>query len=464
MRVSRMFRLLAAVVMTVLLCGCDKYLIGGESQLMRPPYPAGEARKIQEQLTKELGVFTLKYPKNGDYRSAIIRVDLNGNGTEEALVFYRKDASEPISLAVLGQNEKGWQVLDTRKSEGGEVERVMFGNVNNDKCTEIIVGWTMYSTGLNIISAYSFNENRINPIDVREFSETQASNISVAYTDMQIHDFDNDGCDEIIASYINLSEVTATAKLIEFHRGVDDSNAMSVTDTAPLDGHVLYYVGVKKAKLDDNVFGVALDGYKDNSKMVTEYIYWDSLSGDLKTPFYSEEDKSVVCTARSIYTTSRDIDSDDVLDIPVTEYLPGYDDASDSPMYLTSWYNADFEQSGYNFIRRKRTVINTAENYSVTWQSSWDDNVTCRIDEKNRILYFYHYQKDKFAFSDEIFRIRVFSVEEWESQLDELATAGSLPDYIVLDRSGDTLYIALFAQGQSYVYEDSVVSYFSLMK
>lgn len=464
MRISRTVRLIAAVLMMVMLCGCDKYFIGGNRQLMRPPYPAGEARKIQEQLTKTLGVFTLKYPKNGDYRSAIIQIDLNSDGIDEALVFYRKDESEPISLAILEQNEDSWNVVDTRKSEGGEVERVMFGNVNSDNCTEIIVGWTMYSTGLNIISAYSFNENKINSIDVREFSEAQATNISVAYTDMQIYDFDNDGCDEIIASYINPSEVTSTAKLIEFHRGVDKSDAMSVTDTVSLDGHVLYYVDAKKAKLDENIFGVILDGYKDNSKMITEYIYWDSVNGDLKAPFYDEETKAVTCTARSIYTTSRDIDSDEVTDIPVTEYLPGYDDASDSPMYLTSWYNVDFQQSGYSFIKRKRTVINTAENYSVTWQSSWDNNVTCRIDEKNRILYFYRYQKDKFAFSDEIFRIRVFSADEWESQLKELEKAGSIPDYTVLEETGDTLYIALFAQDQDYVDKNSIVSYFSLMK
>ena len=31
----------------------------------------------------------LKYPKTGEYRSAIILKDLNGDGEEEALAFYR---------------------------------------------------------------------------------------------------------------------------------------------------------------------------------------------------------------------------------------------------------------------------------------------------------------------------------------------------------------------------------------
>lgn len=464
-RISKMVRLLAAVVILAVLCGCDNYLIGGDRQLMRPPYPAGEARKIQEQLTKSLGAVTLKYPKNGEYRSAIIQIDLNGDGTDEALVFYRQDESKPISLAVFKQSSGNWELVSQKDSEGGEVERVMFGDVNNNGSNEIIVGWTMYSTGLNIISAYNFKDDSINAIDVREFSEAQAANISVAYTDMQVYDFDNDGCDEIIASYINLSEVTATAKLIEFHRGVAGADAMNVTDTVTLDGHVLNYADTKVAKLtDDGIFGVVLDGYKDNSTMITEYIYWDTLDGDLKSPFYSEEEKAVTCTARNIDTTSRDIDSDGVIDIPVTEYLPGYDDASDSPMYLTTWYNVDFEQTGYSFISRKRVVINMAENYSVTWQSSWDNNVTCRIDETNRILYFYRYQKDKFAFSKEIFRIKVSTAEKWQEELKELTkNSGSEPDYQILEESGDTQYIALLAQGQNYVDKDLLKSYFSLM-
>ncbi len=465
MRMAKVLRLLTALLLTAVLCGCDGYLIGGDQQLMRPPYPAGEEKNIQEQLTKNLGTVTLKYPKNGAYRSAILQVDLTGDGKNDALVFYREKESEPINLAVLVRNEKNWQLAATKKSEGGEVDRVMFGDIDDDGVNEIIVGWTMYSTGLNIISAYSFADSSISTIEVREFSETQSVNISVAYTDMQIGDFDNDGCAEIIASYLNLSEVTATAKLIEFHHGVDNSNAMSVTDTAPLDGHVLYYADAKIAKLtDDNITGVVLDGYKDNSAMITEYIYWDTVSGDLRTPFYDETEKAVTCTSRNIYTSSRDIDSDGVMDIPVTSYLPGYDAGSDSPMYLTAWYNIDFEGDGYAFISRKRTVINTADNYSITWQSSWDNQVTCRIDERNHILYFYRYQKDRFAFSDEIFRVRVFSEPDWNKELEEAQAGGNRLDYEMLAKDNGSVYVALFTLGQDFVEPKSVVSYFSLMQ
>ena len=266
MRFPALAKLLTPVIAVMLLCGCDAQFFGGDRQLMRPPYPAGEDRNIQEELTKSLGSFTLKYPKSGSYRSAIVRTDLTGDGRNDALVFYRQDETKPISLALLSKDNGEWQFISKKEGEGGEIDRVLFGDINCDGRNEIIVGWTIYSSGLNIISAYSLQDNTLTAIDVKEYSESKGANISVAYTDMQLFDFDNDGSDEIIASYINLSEVTATAKLIECHRGVDNAFTMSVTDTAQLDGHVLYYAEAKVAKLtDDKIFGVVLDGYKDNS-------------------------------------------------------------------------------------------------------------------------------------------------------------------------------------------------------
>lgn len=455
MHISKVIRLLSVLLILSMLCSCDTSLMSIDGKLMRPPYPVGDGKKIQEQLTKNLGNVILKYPKNGDYRSAIIQTDLTGDGQNESIVFYRKDETSLISLAILKQVNGQWQLAATKESDGGEVERVMFGDVNNDNIKEIIVGWTIYSSGANIISAYSFDNTSINTIEVREFSESLSNNISVAYTDMQIYDFDDDGSDEIIASYINSSELTTTAKLIEYHEGIDNASTMSVTDTASLDGHVLYYTEAKVSRLtDDKIYGVVLDGVKDNSASITEYIYWDAVKGDLVTPFYNAEEQAATQTVRNISITSRDIDSDGIVDIPVTEYMPGYDELSVRPIYLTTWYS--FDNDDYSLIRKKKTFINTSESYCITWQSSWEGLVTCRLDEKNRIVYFYHYQKDRFAYSDEIFRIKVFTQLEWG---DETKRSG----YIALNYNEDIVFAASVSSGQDLVNRNSLQSYFSLI-
>lgn len=456
MRFSKAIRLIAALLGISLLCGCGG-IVNNSERLMRPPYPAGDGKKIQEQLTKTLGNIILKYPKGGNYRSAIIQTDLDFDGQNEAVAFYRNDESSLISLAVLKQTDDDWKLIATKESDGGDVERVMFGDVDKNGRKEIIVGWTIYSSGSNVIAAYGFDDDTIYSISVKEYSETLSENISVAYTDMQIYDFDKDGKDEIIASHINIFDCTATAKLVEFQKGVDNVGTMSVTDSAPLDGNVLSYNQSKVCRLtDDSIYGVVLDSNKDNNTNITEFIYWDSLKGDLMTPFYSAEDNAVVSTIRNIPVNSMDIDSDGIVDIPVTEYMPGYDSISESPMYLTTWYSFDCDPQGYSLISKKKAVINTAESYSITWQSSWENNVTCRIDEKNRILYFYHYQKDRFAFSDEIFRIKAFTKSEWDE-------SGINSGYAILEKTSDTVYAVSLTSGQKFADSETLKSYFKLM-
>ena len=79
------------------------------------------------------------------------------------------------------------------------------------------------------------------------------------------------------------------------------------------------------------------------------------------------------------------------------------------------------------------------------------------MDEKNRILYFYRYQKDRFAFSEELFRIKVFTVSEWKEDAHN-------PDYaVVLNRGGDTVTAALFSSEQNIVDQNTIQSSFSLI-
>ncbi len=448
--------LAASCLVLTTLCGCSGILSEATS-LMRPPYSSGDGSEIQSLLDSELGNVTLKYPKSGSYRSAITLIDLNNDNSDEAVVFYTTDTSSTVSFAVMTKNDGEWELANGEDSGGGSVERVMFGDIDGDGVLEIIIGWTAYSTGSNIISAYSFNGDDISSIDVREYSEETAENVSVPYTDMQIYDFDDDGKDEIIASYINSSDFTASAKLIEFYLISDNHGAMTVTDTAQLDGHVSSYSETKISKLtSDGVYGVVLDGIKDDSTSITEFIYWDKSKGALVTPFYDADEQGVTQTVRSIAVNSTDIDYDGVVEIPTTEYLPGYDETSETPVYLTTWYLFDFDDSGYSLTSRKKTVINISEGYSVAWFSSWEGEVTCRLDEKNRILYFYHYQPEKSAFSDEIFRIKAFSTSEWD-ELDENS------GYVEIQSTVNTVYAASLSSGQEYAALNVIKSAFSFI-
>lgn len=73
------------------LSGCSWFGMDAEN-LMQPPKPTGEREAIYQLLEAEAASgFTLKYPVNGDYRSAII-MNQNGEEAGEAIAFFSRAA------------------------------------------------------------------------------------------------------------------------------------------------------------------------------------------------------------------------------------------------------------------------------------------------------------------------------------------------------------------------------------
>ena len=125
---KKLFLLLLSCLLTLSLSGCQFPAFDSDS-LMNPPKAAGDGQEIQEALDRVLGTdYTLRYPRSGTNRSAIIRADLDADDIEEALVFYRTAAdTSGARLSVMDKNDADeWNVTYSISGEGSEVERVLF--------------------------------------------------------------------------------------------------------------------------------------------------------------------------------------------------------------------------------------------------------------------------------------------------------------------------------------------------
>ena len=94
---SRRVLALCLCGMTLLLSGCAVLSGGVETQLC-PPEISKEQAAIRaalesylEQNNGERAVYTLRFPHSGAYRTAYVMQDIDGDGVEEAFVFYTPD-------------------------------------------------------------------------------------------------------------------------------------------------------------------------------------------------------------------------------------------------------------------------------------------------------------------------------------------------------------------------------------
>ena len=83
-------------------CGCSIADLSRDN-LLRPPKSMGDEAEIEQLIasTAKDG-YTLKYPKSGSNRSAIIMHDLDNDNVDEAIAFFReKDGSTGVHMLVM---------------------------------------------------------------------------------------------------------------------------------------------------------------------------------------------------------------------------------------------------------------------------------------------------------------------------------------------------------------------------
>ena len=112
--------------------------------LLKPPSLSEEQQQIYLALQDAVGSgITLQYPRAGANLSAFTVVDLDGDGEDEALVFYKKTnlaaVENGLRLSVLDQVKGKWMSVCDRPADGTEVERIVvsaMGDTTDDLITK----------------------------------------------------------------------------------------------------------------------------------------------------------------------------------------------------------------------------------------------------------------------------------------------------------------------------------------
>jgi len=439
-------RLIIAVTFVIFLTGCAASGLGVENY-MRPPAPAGDSARIQQLLTETLGSeYTLRYPRSGEYRSAVVLEDIDDDEAQEAIVFYRLSTESTGShMIVLDCTAKGDWVVAGENIGGGEIDRVLFGDINGDGFKEVITGWSGVSDG-RMINVHGLSESVLYSVEI--ISGETDSYPADQYSEMAVGDFDGDLRDEIMTVYRNSAAGSAIARILRLGHGVDGSSQLRTAGSIDTDGSVYQYINAQAGYTAFGQYCLIIDGCKGSGHYVTEIVYWDAESDMLASPADSSGNLISTIFDRSLDTISQDINGDGMIEIPTDELLPGYSQRSQAPMYLTSWYNVNAGEAQLAM----QALMRFDQGYYFRYPVGWDGKVTVRVDSFSNTMYFYQVDAED-PFSNEIFRIKIFTLDEWEDRRETLAEAflgddaqDGEPDYDMLAVTNYYVYASLRIQ------------------
>ena len=403
---------LAFILLTV--SGCFRIKA---DELYSLPKPSREYLKLQEQLTAVLATGA-EYapPLSGPNRQSVQLKDINGDGSNEAIAFFRIAGDKPLQICIMEQIGAEYKIAGVIEGIGTAIERIVYSDLDGDGIYEFIVGWKMSATLLHM-TVYSIKGGQ---------------HVLLAeddYTQISVTDIDNDGHQDVIAIRLPTSEQPGRADMYSLR-----SDGEVDTSSALLSKGIESITSVLKGGLEDGSRALFVEG-SSGSSLITDILAWRNenlynITANVSSGV-SEE------TLRTYKTYCTDINGDGVTEVPSPRLL--LTSQADTKYYVIDWYKYD------SFGRRTR-VFTTYHDFSDDWYlimpEAWRYNIAVSRDDSvagERTLIFSYLTG---ADSDMIDFLKVYTLSG-----DNKEDRARLPDRFTLEVHGDTIYAAEILSG-----------------
>lgn len=426
---------LLTIFMIIFLSGCS-FNNFEMSNLMHPPKATGEMAEIQSLIEKTVGSdIIFKCPQNGEYKSAIIMHDIDGDAQEEVIAVYQITAQDPQThIMLIDKVDGNWQVVKTISSKNTDLDKICFGDINGNGREDIILGWSSYTSYGKELTVIMFNNGDYVALYPNE-----------TYSDVTVNDFNSDGKSEILtlsvskrdSSNIDSSENrTARARLIEFK---NESNDFDIIDSVLMDSTVVKYNNVQFGKLNDSQEGAVIDGTTDKSKTTTEIVYWDNHRKKLMAPLYNSQTFSSNEFLRDSFVQSDDINNDGIIEIPRLEL--SQNDSDNNIVYILSWFRYNTKELSTEYV--DSIIMNDDDFYIFVIPDKWKADkqglykIKLEYNSGARTMTVFEQVESNghFVKGRKILEISVLQKNEYDNLADK-------SDYIILAQENNRVYMA----------------------
>lgn len=418
------FSIFLAFILVFSFSGCA--LISETEIFLKPPKLTEQHEKIYKALiNSNSSKISLKYPKTGKYLSPFVVANIDGEPTDEAVVFYENtelsgDEVSSLRFNILDQENNEWiSVYDFSLNEANEIDRVYISKLGSYDRTAVIIG----------ISNQTDKEARIFFYDKDSISSVQSLG---TYSQMDICDLNNDGENELLLIDLKTSGKTAKLKWFNSDFILTESLLLDLSEMDTETIQLLY--GPSKYHNGETI--IYADSYINTNTIHTELLCLDNTSDSLKLKKLEPENADSMDTVRPYSLASRDIDSDGFIEIPMYYvFKEDLNKPETEQMKLTNWY----VYQDNKLIKKHSGYYSINDGYAFLFPERWKDDVSVRIENNDAIFFFCSQNKQI-----ELFRICSRTKDEKEMFIAN--NKNKYPDIDEIYSTGNIVYLACIAQ------------------
>ena len=356
---------LAALLLAVLLSGCGgiRMVFNPEELYTLPTLPA-KYTELSGQINALLdGGAEYAAPVSGTNIQPVQLTDLDGDGQQEAVAFFRKAEDEkPLKIHIFSARGDSYEQSAVIEGSGASVYSVVYSDLDGDGRTELIVGWRV-NAELQALSVYA-----LGPAGPQELLR------SVSYVRYASADLDGDGLQELVVFHAD-EEGGGEADYYDWQKGGTLQSVSSARLSATM--AELNQGRVVSGLLRDGLPAVFVTGVttpvsaESVAAAVTDIL--TAPEGELSNAALSSTTgvTSAVNAFRGLYPA--DINGDGAIEVPSPAAAPGGE------------YDQRVDWMSYNGAGEAEAVLRTYHNMEDGWYLQLPEAWTGRVEAERSV-------------------------------------------------------------------------------
>ena len=354
MKPKRMLSVLAALL---LLSGCT-FPLGDE--LLAAPKPSTNYQTLQMEL-EQLIASDVSYtaPASGDNRSAIQLVDLDGDGTEEAIAFFRgasSATSNDFQVYIYRKQDDRYFCTGSIEGKGTAIQSVDYPVITPDGRRGMVVSWRLAGDGSRGLGVWDFDRGCAPGV----LLETE-------YSAMELTDMTGDGAKDLLL-LTTAPEGKRVARLYQYADG-----SLDMVGEASTSAETVSVERMQSGRVLGNHTAVFAEEKMASGVGLTTDIFAYA-DGMLRNFALDSEGSISRSTYRPVSVYAADVNNDGVTELPRAVLMAGYTDAAASDaVFMLDWY-------AYSVDEPPQLAQTTYQNISDAWSlwidPAWHDRIT----------------------------------------------------------------------------------------
>lgn len=331
-----------ALLLMLLLSGC---LFKSGEELYSLPKAPEDYLNLQQQID---GIIDrgAEYaaPLTGSNTKTVQLIDLDGDGSDEAIAFFRDTSEEkPLKIYIFRQDGKDYSIAAIIEGDGTAINSLTYADITGDGASEILVGWQL---GNKVLTCTIYS--------ILDF--TPSLMLQANYSKAACVDLDGDGVTELMLCYLDPARLTSLVGYYEYN-GKD----LYLASSAPLSFGMTGIASARMYALAGGENALYIIGSLDDGGIITDILTLKS--GNLKNITLSPVDDMSVEVVRYYTASGSDLDGDGILELPQPVMLPGSLSSSER-YWIINWrqYSADGTAA---------RVFSTYHNYTDNHVGEW---------------------------------------------------------------------------------------------